>query len=181
MNSNIRQLLYPVIATMLVFSPNTYANDPILGAFGVKLGSQFLPSEATGSWSLTDGTPLRKFQPSSRFRSFKNYFVLTTPKTNLIYGIWALGDAENDEKCKKEQALIIAILEQKYGTKEEEQLFGSLYDIEEVDQGNRHVLTKCSGYSDVSIDIRYYDKKLKQQAEVERILLESEKVDSSSL
>ena len=88
---------------------------------------------------------------------------------------------ENDPSCKKEQALVMAILQKKYGKVEKDQLFSSLYDIKQINQGNRYVLTKCSGFSDVSLDIRYKDKKLETLAENERILLESEKVDSSGL
>ncbi|MFC1524650.1 hypothetical protein ACFL6N_07660, partial [Thermodesulfobacteriota bacterium] len=104
-----------------------------------------------------------------------------TPMTHKVYAIWGVGSIENDPTCKKEQALIMAILQEKYGKEEKEQLFSSLYDFKQIDQGNRYVMTKCSGFSDVSIDIRYKDKKLETLAENERIIMESKKVNSSGL
>ena len=157
------------------------AEEKISGAFGVKLGQVFDPSGAIGKGSLTDGTPMYQFSPKKKFRSFSTYYVLITPKTHKVYAIWGIGNMENDPYCKKEQALVMAILQKKYGKAEKDQLFSSLYDMKNIDQGNRYVLTKCSGFSDVSIDIRYKDKKLATLAENERILLESEKVDSSGL
>lgn len=159
----------------------TNAEEKITGAFGVELGQTFNPQEAIGKGSLTDGTPMYQFSPKNKFRSFSTYYVSITPKTHKIYSIWAIGNMENDPSCKKEQALVMAILQKKYGKMEEDQLFSSLYDIKQIDQGDRYVLTKCSGLGDVSIDIRYKDKQLEEQAEKERILLESEKVDSSGL
>jgi hypothetical protein len=168
-----------VLVFGVVFSAQ--AEEKISGAFGIKLGQVFDPSGAIGKGSLTDGTPMYKFNPKKKFRSFATYYVLITPKTHKVYSIWGIGSMENEPSCKKEQALVMAILQKKYGKVEKDQLFSSLYDMKNIDQGNRYVLTKCSGFSDVSLDIRYKDKKLATLEENERILLESEKVDSSGL
>lgn len=168
-----------VLVFGLVFSAQ--AEEKISGAFGIKLGQVFDPSGSIGKGSLTDGTPMYQFSPKKKFRSFSTYYVLITPKTHKVYSIWGIGNMENNPSCKKEQALVMAILQKKYGKVEKDELFSSLYDMKNIDQGNRYVLTKCSGFSDVWIDIRYKDKKLATLAENERILLESEKVDSSGL
>lgn len=165
----------------LSISSSVNAEEKITGAFGIELDQTFNPQEATGKGSLTDGTPMYQFSPKKKFRSFTTYYVLITPKSQKVYSIWAIGKTENDPSCRKEQALVMAILQKKYGKVEKDQLFSSLYDIKQIDQGNRYVLTKCSGFGDVSLDIRYRDKKLEEQAEKERIILESEKVDSSGL
>lgn len=157
------------------------AEEKLSGAFGIKLGQIFKPQEAIGKGSLTDGTPMYQFSPKKKFRSFSTYYALITPKSHKVYSIWGIGNMENDPSCKKEQALVMAILQKKYGKIEKDQLFSSLYDVKQIDQGNRYVLTKCSGFGDVTLDIRYKDKKLEQLAENERIILESEKVDSSGL
>lgn len=159
----------------------SYAEDPINGAFGVKLGQSFNIQKSIGKGSLTDGTPMYKISPEKKFRTFSDYYVLITPKTNKIYSIWGIGNAGNDPSCKKEQALVMAILQKKYGKKNSEDAFSSIYDIKQINQGNRSVLTKCSGYVDVTIDIRYTDSKLEKQAENERIEIESDKLDSSGL
>lgn len=174
-------VIFLMLAFVLGIASSAEAEDKITGAFGIKLGQVFDPSDAIGKGSLTDGTPMYKFTPKKKFRSFSNYYVLITPKTHKVYAIWGIGNMENDPSCKKEQALVMAILQKKYGKVEKDQLFSSLYDIKQINQGNRYVLTKCSGFSDVSLDIRYKDKKLETLAENERILLESEKVDSSGL
>ena len=165
----------------LSISSSINAEEKITGAFGIELGQIFNPQDAIGKGSLTDGTPMYQFSPKKKFRSFATYYVLITPKTHKVYSIWGIGNMENDPSCKKEQALLMAILQKKYGKVEKDQLFSSLYDIKQIDQGNRYVLTKCSGFGDVNLDIRYKDKKLEEQAEKERIILESEKVDSSGL
>ena len=165
----------------LLLSSISISEETIKGAFGIELGSSFDPTSAIGTGSLTDGTPMYKFTPSKSFRSFSDYYVLITPQTNKVYAIWGIGDSENDPSCKKEQALVMAILQKKYGKPESDALTSSLYDIKQIDQGNRFVLTKCSGFTDVSLDIRYKDKELEKLAEQERIIIESEKVDSSGL
>jgi len=179
MKNNVFVVLIAVVA--LSVSAPVNAEEKITGAFGIKLGQTFNPQDAIGKSSLTDGTPMYQFSPKKKFRSFSTYYVLITPKTHKVYAIWGIGAMENDPSCKKEQALVMAILQKKYGKVEKDQLFSSLYDIKQIDQGNRYVLTKCSGFGDVTLDIRYKDRKLEEQAEKERIILESEKVDSSGL
>ena len=75
----------------------------------------------------------------------------------------------------------MSLLEKKYGKKGEEGLFDALMDVKQVSQGDRYIIVKVSGLMDVTIDIRYYDKKLREIAEKERIELEAQKVDDSGL
>jgi hypothetical protein len=155
--------------------------DRIEGAFGLKLGDQFAPEKAVGKAALTDGTPMYQFAPEKPFRSFKRYFVLVTPKTNRIYSIWGIGEFENQPTAEKEQALLLEILKQKYGEKKKEGLMDGLLDLRQIDQGDRYVITKVSGFTNVTLDVRYYDNALTKQAEKERLELEAKKVDSSGL
>src|SRR5690348_13888600 len=94
------------------------ATEKIEGAFGKKLGDVFDPSTAIGKSELTDGTPMYEFSTTNGFRSFTKYYVLITPKTKKIYSIWGMGSVANTESGQKEQALIMEILEQKYGPKD---------------------------------------------------------------
>ena len=155
--------------------------EKITGAFGITLGQKFDTSTAIGKGSLTDGTPMYQFSPQNPFRSFKRYYVLITPKTNKVYAIWGIGDMENNEIAKNEQAVIITILQKKYGKEQEQGLMASMYDARTIDQGNRYVMVKTSGITDVTIDIRYYDKALEKLAEKERIEIEAGKANSSGL
>ena len=85
-----------------------------------------------------------------------------------------MGDMDDDSICKKEQALIMAIIKKKYGNIVKNKLF----NLQVIMQGNRGVITGCV---DVNLSINYSDSKLAELAENERIELESSKVDSSGL
>jgi len=153
----------------------------ISGAFGIELGAKFDTTSIIGKGSLTDGTPMYMFEPEKPFRSFSKYYVLITPKTNKVYGIWGIGEIDSDPMCTKEQDLLMAILNKKYGETDDQGLMSTIVDAKTITIGERYITSKCSGYSDVTIDIRYYDENLKSISEKERIEIESEKLDSSGL
>ncbi len=106
---------------------------------------------------------------------------MITPSTKNIYSIWSIGTAENTESAKKEQALIIEILQQKYGAKEKEGFIDAIGDTKRVDQGSRYILSKISGFTDITHDLRYYDRDLEKLAEKERITEEAKKVNKGGL
>ena len=176
MEKKLTRFVRTIIVATLLISTIGFSQDKIEGAFGMVLGSVYDPSNTINIGSLTDGTPMYQFNPSQKFRSFNRYYVMITPKSNKIYSIWGIGDVENTEKGKKEQALIISILKNKYGESEKEGLFDSLSDLKQIDQGNRYIIVKVSGYSDVTIEIRYYDKSLAELAEQERIEIKASQI-----
>ncbi len=185
MSRTIRTLLILLLLNVL-FIANTHGEQKIMGAFGIQLGDYFDTSSAIGTGELEDGTPMYQFSPEKKFRSFDDYYVLITPKTHKIYGIWGIGTAENSQKCEKEQALIMDLLKKKYGVKEKEGFFDPVTGAKNIDQGNRDVTVKCSGFRDMSfvdmsINIRYYDRELKKLAEEERLEIVGSKVDDSGL
>lgn len=155
--------------------------DKIEGAFGLRLGSVFDPTNAIGTSKLTDGTPMHEVSTTNGFRAFKRYYVMITPTTKKIYSIWGIGTAKNTETGKKEQSLIMEILQQKYGTKKKEGVMDAMSDAKRVDQGNRYILSKISGFTDITHDIRYYDRDLEELAEKERLTEEAKKVDKGGL
>jgi len=158
-----------------------FAQEKITEAFGQKLGGDFDPSSAIGKTALTDGTPMYEFSPSKTFRSFKRYYVMITPTTHKIYSIWAIGTFENTATAKKEQALLMELLIQKYGEEKKEGIFDAMSDVKRIDKGDRDILLKISGFTDVTLDIRYYDRPLEKLAEKERLAIEAKKVDASAL
>jgi hypothetical protein len=157
------------------------AQEAITEAFGMKLGSNFDPSTAIGMSKLTDGTPMYQFAPDKTFRSFQKYYVMITPQSKKIFCIWATGPFENTPTAKKEQDLIMELLKKKYGEKQKEGLLDSIGDISRIDNGNRYIITKVSGFMNATLDIRYYDTELEKLAEKERLTLEASKVDSGGL
>lgn len=177
----MRNIIIAASITIFFTCTTLNAKEKIEGAFNLKLGSTFTESQSTGKSSLTDGTPMLRFSPDKPFRSFSSYYVIVTPKTQKIHSIWGVGSFENKEKCEKEQALVTAILQEKYGDTGDKGLIPSYYNINKIDQGDRAIYTKCDGYSDVTLSIRYIDSDLRNQAENERIQLESQKLDSSGL
>jgi hypothetical protein len=187
MKSKLSQIIISSSIACLMFSSLIFtsihagAEDKLDGAFGIGLGQFFDPESAKGTRSLTDGTPMYRFIPENAFRSFSNYYVLLSPKSKTVYSIWGIGEIDNTEKCKKEQELIMTILGGKYGSVDDQSFSAAIYDTKTISQGNRNVLTKCSGFSNVSIEIRYTDYDLKELAEAERLELEVLKVDSSGL
>ncbi len=177
----MRSLLPLLVLLSLIATQPVAAADPIEGAFGMTLGSEFDTSTAIGKNSLTDGTPMYQFAPESPFRSLSSYYVLITPKTRRIYSIWAIGSFPNDESAKKEQAVIMELLTQKYGQGKGDNPFMSFADVKQIDQGDRSVLTKVSGFMDATLDLRYYDDTLRELAEKERLEIEASKADARGL
>lgn len=170
-----------IVSSIIAPTAPATAVEPLIGAFGVRLGQTFSPDEAIGSGELTDKTPMYEFAPASPFRSFKRYYVLITPKTHKVYSIWAIGSVESVAEGKKEQAVVMKLLQDKYGPSERQGMIDALGDVVRIDKGDRYVLTKLTGFVDVSIDLRYYDRSLEKLAEPERLEIESRKVDASGL
>lgn len=156
------------------------AFEKIEGAFGKKLGEQFDPAAAIGGSKLTDGTPMYEFSTTTGFRSFTRYYALITPTTHKIYSIWGIGNVENSQAGQKEQAVVMELLKEKYGA-EKTGLFDTLGDTKRVSQGDRYVLTKTSGFGEVTLEIRYYDGELAKLAEKERLSSEVQKADKTGL
>jgi hypothetical protein len=166
----------------LLKNPEVHGEQKIMGAFGVQLGDYFEPAESSiGTSKLTDGTPMYQFNPKNQFRSFGEYYVLITSKTHKVYCIWATGKSVNSETCEKEQDLIMDLLKKKYGNGEKQGFWDALEARKTIRHGNRYIMSKCSGFMDVSIEIRYYDTELVALAEKEHLEIESNKVDDSGL
>ncbi|OGT18845.1 MAG: hypothetical protein A2V90_02705 [Gammaproteobacteria bacterium RBG_16_57_12] len=176
----MKPIITPAVLLML-FCNQAFTAEKIGGAFGKELGQVFEPSSAIGKGELTDGTPMFQFNPENTFRSFSKYYVMITPKTHKIYSIWGIGTMQNDPICKKEQEVIMEILKKKYGQPKKKDLAMNLFDAEMIDHGDRVIVTKCSGFMDTTIDIRYTDQNLKEIANKERIEIEGNKLDSSGL
>ena len=67
-----------------------FAREPIEGAFGQRLGAYFDPAVATEIGVLTFGREKTYgFTPVATYPGLEMYYVLLTPITHRIYGIWA--------------------------------------------------------------------------------------------
>jgi len=168
-------LLVLVYAGNISAKPKKETTQPIIGAFGIKLGQIFNPANNPENRVLDSGAILYHFTPKKRFRSFHKYYVLITPETHRVYCIWAIGKIKNGDAGRSEQAVIIALLEKKYGVQAETPPF-SLFDTKWIDQGNRTITVRVKSFWVKSIEIRYFDLDLQRQAEKERISIELDKI-----
>jgi len=153
----------------------------ITGAFGVTLGTTVNLSQYQKTGETTGKTPLYGFSPANPIQGLTTYWFQATPKTGIIYRVWAQGDCENNDVCKKRQAVILDLLNKKYGQEDKEGLFDDLYDMKRMTRGNRSIVLKCTGILDVSLNLYYTDEDLEKQAEKERIELEGGDTDKNGL
>lgn len=153
----------------------------IEGAFGEKLGDEFDLDSAMETNSMSDGTTIYEFSPPADFRSFEHYYVMITPQSHKIYGIGATGRFDNTDKARNEQAVVMEILKEKYGPEDAQGVDDAMDNVERITQGNRLVMTKVSGFTDGTLDLRYFDSNLVQVAEQERINTEVKNSDTNNL
>jgi len=170
------------ILCILFISSMAHGAEKITGAFGIQFGQNFMPRDAIStSQLLNDGTPFYEFRPQKPFDTFSKYYVMITPVTNKVYSIWGIGGVKNDSDCKNQRAVIIELIENKYGKSERKSNLENFLDVKVVSQGERYVMVKCGSFRDDKIEARYYDKKLEALAEKERIKTEAKKKNSSGL
>jgi hypothetical protein len=115
---DIKLQKFPLILIIVFLSIAAFAADKIEGAFGMKLGDTFDPSSAIRILEGKDGIPSYQFNPTNVFRSFKNYFVMVTPKTHQIYSIWAVGKIDDLRAGKEEQAKVMELIRKQFGKNE---------------------------------------------------------------
>jgi hypothetical protein len=153
----------------------------ITGAFGLVLGTTVDLSQYQKTGETTDKTPCYGFTPQNPLEGLTTYWFQASPKSGIIFRIWAQGDCKNDDVCKKRQAAILDLLKKKYGQGEKEGQFDDFYDAKRMTRGNRSMVLKCTGTDDVTLNLYYTDDDLKKQADKERLELESKKPDASGL
>jgi hypothetical protein len=168
-------------APAIANATQTPAPNQISEAFGMKLGDIFDPANATGTGTLTNGTPEYDITPVSPFRSFTDYYILITPLTHKIYAIEAQGNFDNSDMAKKEQAVIMQLLTDKYGPVADQEPDEIMDNGQHISQGHRLVLTSVKGFTTATLLIQYIDTDLAGLAEKERIKTEAKKVDAGGL
>lgn len=159
----------------------TSAYATIAGAFGRKLGDVYDPDWAINTSKLTDGTPIYEFDPGNSFRTFDHYYILITPTTHKIYSIWATESLDTREAAEREQSVVMAMLQQKYGPETVPLMPDTISKSKAIDQSNRWVITRIDGYSDVTLSLRYGDGDLEKLEEQERIANEVKSTDKTGL
>jgi hypothetical protein len=172
---------YYILLLVLIGIGTSRATEKIEGGFGVKLGDFFDPLTATREGSKGDGGTAYFFAPVNPFRSLTSYHVAITPRTKKIFAILAEGEFKSLEEAKMEQAVIMALLTEKYGIEKEQGELEKLQNMRGVSQGMRFVCAQIRDDANYSLVVMYYDSDLARVAESERIRMEKQKAAGSGL
>jgi hypothetical protein len=141
---------------------------PIEGAFGIKLGQEYVEKNRNKITQAVRGIPSCYFSPTNRHSRLPEYMVLLTPKTQRVYSIWVLGYEDLSKKeLRDDMNNLVASLEEKYGT------FSKPTQVE-----NRRTISRDQKSIAVYIDegrlqLLYTDDALAAQAMKERDELEN--------
>jgi hypothetical protein len=118
-------------------------DQSIAGAFGVKFGTKVDVSQYRAVGSMEDGTPYYAFSPNEPVAGMTRYCFLATPKTGIIYRIWATQDFEGDGvRCDDRQAVLSAALRKKYNAPRNPDFTS---DHEEIRRASREITCDCKG------------------------------------
>jgi hypothetical protein len=168
-------------ATAQTNTPAAPTQQQITGAFGLVLGATVDLSQYQRTGETTDKMPRYGFTPQNPIEGLTTYWFQATPKSGIIYRIWAQGDCKNDDACKKQPTAILDLLKKKYGQEEKEGQFDDFYDAKRMTHSNRSMVLKCTAAEDVTLNLYYTDDDLKKQADKERLELAAKKPDASGL
>lgn len=169
-----------LLVTFLFFSTISAISDTkdeITGAFGVIIGELFTLEIVD---SIRERTPLcgmrEPFNPKNPYEFFSDYYVHTTPRSNLVAAIRASGKANNLSDCEHEKKFILTTLRDKYPTL----TFGDDTLIDE--HTGRKISASCLEVQESTVlQLVYIDIQLCEQANKEEKIFVQEARDASGL
>ncbi len=150
----------------------------IQGAFGFHLGEIFKPKSASDNMTIATGETLYRIKPKEKFRKFNTYYVLITPVSKKIYGIWAEVDLKNRPQAEREFKVVLTLLEKKYETKAAAGIIPSMLR-KSIKINNRTITLSSSIIGEVKL--HYTDDLLKAQADKEAVMQEASKQSPNQL
>jgi|DEB0MinimDraft_6_1074348.scaffolds.fasta_scaffold00749_7 hypothetical protein len=160
----LKILIFIFTTSLTIKASDSEYTAQINGAFGIRLGDVFDKDRAIGTRKLESGETLYVFRPSKPYLAFNTYYALLSPKTDIIYEIWATGKYENKANAERELSLLKSILGKKYG-KGEGNDFVVRGDINYIYQGDREITLRIKGFTNFELRVIYTDVTLKKQAE----------------
>jgi hypothetical protein len=156
-----------------------FAGDTIEDAFGKSLGAVFDPGSSLGTSKLTNGTVLYQFARNESafpgFRAFDTYYVMLTPSSHKIYSILGVGSVTNKEAGVVQQVVIMELLRFKYGNELKQADIGTTGDVQRIDQGSRHAISRLTDAAGGKIELQFLDSDLEKLAQAEKLATESKK------
>ena len=163
------QLLRKYVILFLLIPSLSQSEDNITGAFGIKFSTAFDTSKALGKVFTKDGVPMYRINTPGRFMSFNKFYVMISPKSQLIYGISAKTENGNMVDCHAKQEEIMTHLSRKHRFLEQQSELAS----DQIILMHDHIIIQIycdEGFREI-INLSYIDKRLKRKAEIERIEL----------
>ncbi len=132
-----------------------YAEQEIVGAFGVRLGDTVDDSmEFIGESDL--GGLFYRFTPAKPNEYFSHYMLLATHKSKKVYEIMASHTHDIQSDCSNKLKLIYAALRNKYGS-------------EFPQRQRRTIFSTCKNLNTYArLEIYYTDQTLAEQSKVEK-------------
>ena len=160
--------------------------EPIKDMFGVSFGDKFDVTKGIKVKTLfRDDLDVYQFVPSIPYRAFVTYYVMITPKTHIIYGIYAKSSSEsNHQLLIDEEKLIKIIILKKYGMEPFYAGFITNIKMKAADGDTLIYNTPVKHtHLEYTLELVYRNQYFAQQAIRERdeLTLEAAKVDSSGL
>jgi len=171
----LKILLLFIIPLSLFANSANFAKEEIDGAFGIKLGQE------------VKGKYFKKFikiKDIQGFDGFDEYWYSITPKSNLVYRIFAEKRDFKEGKCGESFDLISIYLQEKYGKIEKEITYPTIANYEEFQwfskDKNRRIQLRCSDKLK-QFTLYYDDFNLTDKAEKEKQEIELNKIKKLGL
>lgn len=101
--------------------------------------------------------------------------MLLTPSSHKIYSILGVGSVTNKEAGVGQQMVIMKLLRFKYGDKLQQADIGMTGDVQRIDQGRRHVISRLTDAAGEKMELQFLDGDLEKLAQAERLATESQK------
>lgn len=183
------------LAIYTLLAPALFSQEPIVGAFGLKLGDVF---ERGGSSERTGAqVEAYTFMPKDPLFPFTEYHVTVTPKTKRIVSILARAEKLDPQAAWDFATLFEIALQNKYGAAVEESkpiadptkpyqpgvhVRRNPADVEstKIQQGNRSIQISWSAYNK-SISIYYADLDLFAESKKEEYEIGEERRTAASV
>jgi hypothetical protein len=112
----MKRILFLLLSLTCTF--NVLAIEPLQGAFGLKFGDVFTPTQSNPSGMVRTDEHSRmlayQFKPTAPNRNFDEYWVYITPTTHRIFRIVAVGHAHTEDLAVSQQNAVLAVARDKY-------------------------------------------------------------------
>jgi hypothetical protein len=158
---------YFAVATFTAF-----AGDTIGDAFGMRLGDVFDPASSIGASKATNGTVLYQFTRNKTafpgFDGFDTCYVMLTPSSHKIYSILGVSSVTNKESGLAKQSIFMGMLRLKFSNKPELDKLVNAGDVQSIDQGSRHVISRVTEEAGGKIELEFLDSNLQKTADAEK-------------